>query len=177
MKLFRPESRGYVKNIQTGKETSGSAGKKTGGGKRAILEKDRFFWIQTSKIVEIKKNSQGITTEIHLASGTELVPVNYRGSFRQSAKKQGLSMVVHHLEFTLDENDILLGEAGGMMRSSVKLSVLHVDRYGDGFFYGEEKGLSILSLEKDSIVLEGSENNVFYEMTRDCLKRLIPKTE
>jgi hypothetical protein len=177
MKLFRPEKSGYVRNIQTSADKEKTGVRKSAKGKKAVFDTDRFFWIPTNKIVEIKKNSQGMTVEIHLASGTEITPLLYTGEFRQSAKKQGLSKVIHHLEFSLGEKDLLLAEADRIKSTGTNLSFLHVNRYGDGLFYGEEKGLSIMSLEKGRIVLEGTENNVFYEMTQECLQRLIPKTE
>ena len=177
MKLFRPDKSGYVRNIQTPADNGKAGAKKSAKGKRAVFDKDRFYWLPTNKIIEIKKNSQGMTVEIHLASGTEILPLAYTGEFKQSARKQGLSKVMHHLEFSLGEKDLLLAEADRNKSNGMKFSFLHVNRYGDGFFYGEEKGLSIVSLEKGRIVLEGTENNVFYEMTQECLQRLIPKTE
>ena len=185
MKLFRPDKSGYVRNIQTGTDKGKGHGRKAAKGKKAVFETDRFFWVPTNKIIEIKKNNQGMTVEIHLAAGAEITPLTYTGTFRQTAKKQGLSKVIHHLEFSLEdkdlpltpEKDLLLAECEGIKSSGLNLSFLHVNRYGDGFLYGEEKGLSIISLEENRIVLEGTENNVFYEMTQECLQRLIPKTE
>lgn len=177
MKLFRPDKSGYVRNIQTASGSEKSGARKSAKGKKAVFDTDRFYWVPTNKIIEIRKNSQGMTVEIHLASGTEITPLSYSGQFRQSARKQGLSKVIHHLEFSLGENDLFLAEADSSKSTGAKFSFLHVNRYGDGFFYGEEKGLSIVSLDKGRVVLEGTENNVFYEMTQECLQRLIPKTE
>ena len=177
MKLLRPEASGFVRNIQTETDMGKGTPKTAGRGKRAVHEKDLFFWIPTNKIIEIKKNSQGITTDIHLASGTEFIKVNYTGGFKQSAKKQGLSKVIHHLEFNLQEKDILIEESEEISSRSMSISILHVNKYGDGFLYGERKGLSIQAAENCNMVLEGSEDNVFYEMTQECLKRVVPKTE
>lgn len=178
MKLFRPDPKGFVRNIQTnssqGKNTTESFVKSS---KKAVLENDLVFWIPAGKIVEIDKNSQGQTTDIHLASGAAFIPVKYSGSFSQTARKQGLSRVTHHLGFKLVESDELSLAAEDLIAKNTKISILHVDRYGDGFFYGEDKGLSIQTFNEHLMVLEGTEDNVFYELTHECLKKVVPKTE
>ena len=177
MKLLRPESSRFVRNIQTDSVQGKATGQGLKAGKRTIREKDLIFWIPTGKIVEIDKNSQGQTRDIHLASGAGFVQINFSGNLKQSAKKQGLSKVVHHLEFILSEGDSLMAKAPEFISKSTTLSILHVDRYGDGFFYGEEKGLSITAFDNKLMVLEGTEDNVFYELTNEYLKKVIPKSE
>jgi len=57
------------------------------------------------------------------------------------------------------------------------LSILHINRLGDGFLYGEAKGLTVIEFENGRMVLKGSEDNVFYEMTQECLQRAVPNKE
>jgi len=177
MKLVRPESSGFVKNIQTNSEQGRSMNQGIRAGKKPVKEKDLVFWIPSGKIIEIDKNSQGLTTDVHLASGAGFVPVNYIGSFKHSAKKQGLSRVSHHLELGLAEGDELRENAEEIISKNVKISILHLDRYGDGFFYGEDNGLSVIDFNGKIMVLDGTEDNVFYELAHECLNKIIPKTE
>jgi len=177
LKLFRPKSSEFVRNIQADSVQGKTTGQVLKGGKKAIREKDLILWIPTGKIVEIDKNSQGQTRDIHLASGAGFERINFSGNLKQSAKKQGLSKVVHHLEFILNDGDSLLGKAPEFISKSTTLSILHVNRFGDGFFYGEEKGLSIAAFDDKLMVLEGTEDNVFYELTNEYLQKVIPKSE
>jgi hypothetical protein len=146
-------------------------------GKKAILEKDYLYWIPSKKIIEIEKNSQGLTTNIKMASGAGFLTINYSGSFKHITNKQGLSRVTHRLELKLAEGDDLGDRAEGLISGGTKISVLHVNRYGDGFFYGEDIGLPIIEFNDRLMVLEGAEDNVFYEVTNVCLKKVVPKTE
>lgn len=177
MKLIQPKSSRFVRNIQTDSAEGKSSSEVLKTGKKATQEKDMIFWIPTNKIVEIDKNSQGHTTDIHLASGAAFKQINYTGKLIQSAKKRGLSKVAHHLEFVLTEGDDLMGIVEDYISNKNKLSLLHVNRFGDGFFYGEENGLSITAFEDSLMVLDGTEDNVFYELTNEYVQRVIPKSE
>ena len=179
MKLFRPDSSGFVRNMQAAPDQGNSSGSvKTGGSlKKLVNEKDQLFWVLTNKIIEIEKNGQGFTTNIHLASGSVFRNIQYLGKMKLRSKKQGLSKVSHQIEFVLSDEDDLAIEAGDIVLRNTYVSILHMDRYGDGFLYGEAKGLEITKLEKGHMVLEGSEDNVFYEMTKECLKRVVPIKE
>ena len=79
--------------------------------------------------------------------------------------------------FTIERIDELLKEAKKFEEQKVNISILHLDKYGDGFLYGEAKGLAVIEFEKGHLVLEGSEDNVFYEMTQECLQRAVPNKE
>ena len=179
MKLFRPDSSGFVRNIQVDSVQRNSKGSTISGGriKKAVNEKDHLFWVPSSKIVEIKKNGQGFTTNIHLASGTIFRNIHYLGKITLNSKKQGLSKVSHHVDLVLSEDDDLNREAKDILSRNINISILHIDRYGDGFLYGEVKGLLITEFESGHLVLEGSEDNVFYEMTQECLQRAVPIKE
>ncbi len=179
MKLFSPDSSGFVKNIQTGSETgSKQATSKTAvKGKKIINAKESLFWVPTSKVIEVEKNGQGYTDEIHLASGTVFLNLDIVGNVKVVSKKQGLSKVSHHLEMKLAESDGLLREAQGFEAQKTNITILHIDRYGSGFLYGESTGLFILEQDGLNIVLEGSEDNVFYEMTKECLNKVVPNKE
>ena len=177
MKLFRPDSERFVKNINMDSGAKGNTGNKVATGKKAVHEKDMFFWIPSSKIISIKKNSQGFTNEILLASGMTFSKIDYTGKFTQSARKQGLSRVSYHLEFKLNESDDLTKQAPELKDKNNNITVLHINRFGDGFLYGEQKGLTITEIENNSLVLDGSDDNVFYEMTKECLDRAVPSKE
>lgn len=179
MKLFSPDSSGFVKNIQTGSETGNKQAtiKTAAKGKKVVNEKDCLFWVPTSKVVEVRKNGQGYTDEIHLASGTVFLNLDIEGNIEVVSKKQGLSKVSHHLEMKLAENDGFLKEAQSFEAQKTSITILHIDKYGSGFLYGESTGLFILEQDSLNIVLEGSEDNVFYEMTKECLNKVVPNKE
>lgn len=179
MKLFRPDTKGFVKNIQAGSETGSmqAIAKSAVKNIKLVNEKDSLFWVLTSKIVEVKKNGQGFTNDIHLASGSGFLNLNFDEKVKILSKKQGLSKVSHHLEMELAENDELLKDAKNFEAQKTNITILHIDKYGSGFLYGESKGLSILEQDGLNIVLEGSEDNVFYEMTKDCLNKVVPNKE
>lgn len=177
MKLLKPEPSGFVHNMQTDPSQGKEYAKDQVTGKKAIREKDLVYWIPTNKIVEIKKNSQGITTNIHLASGSAFLPIEYDGKLETRQKKQGLSRVSHHIEISPAKSEALKLQLEEILSKGTKISILHINRYGDGFLYGEVKGLAVEILDNNNIVLKGTEDNVFYELTRECMQKAVPKTE
>lgn len=178
MKIFRPDSKGFVRNIQTDSDKGKQMAQPgVSAGKKSIYDKDLIFWIPSGKVLEINKNNQGLTTGIRIASGAAFTSVNYSGSMTYKAKKQGLSKVSHYLHLNLEPGDDLLSKAEDFLATNIKLSVLHVDKFGDGFLYGENQGLAINEIKDSQIVLEGTEDNVFYEISHDCLQKILPKTE
>jgi hypothetical protein len=175
MKLFRPDSSRYVKNIQDDsrpakRETKETRGKIT----KQVYERDAFYWLLTSRIIDVDKNSQGLTSSIKLASGNEFTLLAYKGKFALKVKKQGLTRLNCHIELSLEEEDQLFKQVKDLMSDKAAISILHVDRFGDGFLIGESNGLSILEIDNNKVVFEGIEDNVFYEMTGECLKKVIP---
>jgi len=177
MKLLHPDPEKFVRNIQTGHENGNQTDGGVKPGKKSVSDKDLVFWMPTKKIIEVKKNNQGLITDIHLASGAGFTKVNYIGKFVHTSKKQGLSRVYNHISVNLSTEDELVVKSKELMEQDARLTFLHIGRYGDGFIYGESKGLSIREFDGKLMVLDGTEDNVFYELSQECLEKLVPKKE
>lgn len=176
-KIFRPDPSGYVKNIQDGPEKDENADRGTARVKKALKDRDSLFWLPANMISSIGKNDQGLTTSIKLAPGAEFSQINYEGDFSLRIKKQGLSRVNYHLEFNPGIDDEFAKSGQELISGKKKVSILHIDRYGDGCLYGEANGLSVLEFENGKMIVEGVEDNVFYEISRECVKSIIPEKE
>ena len=177
-KIFRPDKSGYVKNIQSGSSDNDkmeNAGVR--GSRKIVSDKDSFYWLPVSKIRSVQKNDQGLTTSIKLSPGFEFYAINYQRRHTLKVQKQGLSRVNYRLEFSLEGDDKLSVAATEFISENKNISILHINRYGDGFLYGEATGLAVQELEDGKIVLEGVEDNVFYEISRECVQTILPKQE
>ena len=177
-KIFRPDPSGYVKNIQDGSENNEPLGKSTAGGrKKAVNDKELFYWLPISKIRSVSKNDQGLTSSINISPGAEYYKINYEGDVSLKVKKQGLSRVNYRLEITPGIDDELAKAGQEFLSEKKNISILHIDKYGDGFLYGEVRGLSVLEFENGRMILEGAEESVFYEITRECVQATISEKE
>ena len=177
-KIFRPDPKGYVRNIQDSDTPKVAAsGSSVRGMKKAVSDRDSFFWLPVSRVSGVTKNDKGLTASIKPVAGFDFVAVAYQGEPGITIRKQGLSKVNFHLEFKLDGDDKLAEAAGELISDKKNITILHINRYGDGFLYGESMGLELKGFENGRLVLEGVEDNVFYEISRECVQATVPAKE
>ena len=144
-----------------------------GGKAEKSQAQQRFFFVLNSKIVHKDETRSGFIENIEIEKGTTFREIHVVGFPIVEVKQYGISRVTQHLELSFDDINHFYNDLKSYQENDQTISVLHLDKAGNCSLYGENRGLKIIELKTDRMILDGEEFDTFFNVSLDYLRTLV----
>lgn len=129
-----------------------------------VVIKDKLYFIKTENILQRDENKSGVITGFDLDPKYKFYQIKLDGKPEISSKKRGVSRVVQNLSIPYKNPGAIMDDLSNIKATGKGVSILHIDSLNKAFLYGEHKGLTIMELSENLIVLQGEETDTFFEV-------------
>lgn len=171
-KAFSPDKSKYVKNMSV--NTPATSSDSVVSGRKRKADSPVLAWIPRVKILENQEDNQGMTTDLILKSGASFVEIEVGQQIKVTSKKKGLSAVEHEVIFKENSAPTNLIEQAAR---EAGITFLYRNDDGELLILGEGEGLKMTHREDGSVVFSGQEKDVFYRVSEECFKKLMPNID
>ncbi len=134
--------------------------------------KDKLYFIKTENILHRDEDKRGLIIGFDLDPKYEFYEIKITERPKIINKKEGVSKVIQDLSLVYGNPGAIKSDLEGIRDTKKGLSILHINEYNKCFLYGEHKGLEIVELTENSIVLEGEESDSFFEVDYNLSQKI-----
>lgn len=117
---------------------------------------------KTGLIIDIQHDAKYKFEEIQLIEKPEI-----------ETKKKGMTKVVQDLKLEYKNPGGIYNDLLNLKDSKKGISILHINPKNNVYLYGEHKGLEIIEITEDTLVLEGEEADTFFYVDYNLAMKLI----
>jgi len=129
---------------------------------------DKLYVIETAQIIGQVSSQSGVIQELKLNKGAQFKEIQLVGKPTIKNVKRGANLVMQDLDIAYANAGVIKNMLEQVRENKGAVSILHINSKKEAFLYGEHKGLFITELTDTQILLEGSETDVFFQMSPEC---------
>ena len=130
-----------------------------------VEAKDRLFYIPTVKILTKEEDKRGLIIGFEFADGFSFKEIEFESEPKIISTKRGISTVEQSIDVEYKESTILFEDFKQWKDITSRLSLLHLRTNGKALLYGENVGMEIVELSEKHLVLRGTEEDTFYDVS------------
>ncbi len=140
-------------------------------------KRDKFYFIKAENILNVEENKSGLITNLELDPKYKFYKIKLREKPSIITKTQGMTKVIQDLKIVYDNPGAIFADLKAIKDKGKGLSILHIDPFEKSFLYGQHKGLEIIELTEEKIILEGEELDIFFEVDINLAHRICVKVK
>lgn len=133
-------------------------------GDKKETEVHKLYFMKTENVLETEEDNTGLIINIKHDSKYKFEIIALTEEPKIITKTKGVSKVIQDLELHYKNPGAIFNDLENIKDKRKGISILHIDPYKRCFLYGEHKGLEIVELTRDKIVLEGEEADTFFKV-------------
>ena len=146
-------------------------------GKKEDNKVHHLFFMKTENVIKTEEDKTGLIINIIHDEKYKFEEIALTEKPQIVTKQRGVSKVMQDLELTYKNPGAILNDLTFLKNDKKGISILHIDPYKKCSLYGEHKGLEIVELSENKIVLEGEEADTFFSVDYDLAVKIIHEAE
>lgn len=146
-------------------------------GKKEDSPKHHLFFMKTENVMKTEEDKAGQIINIIHDLKYKFEEIALKETPHIITKQRGTSSVIQDLELVYKNPGAVFNDLEAIKNNKKGISILHIDPYQKCSLYGEHKGLEIVELTKEKIILEGQEADTFFSVSYDLALKIIHESE
>ncbi len=124
----------------------------------------RVFFMKTENIINTEEDKSGLIIDIKHDDKYKFEEIQLVEKPEIETKKKGMSKVVQDLKLKFKNPGGIYNDLVSLKKNEKGISILHLSPNNQAYLYGEHKGLQIIEITQDTLILEGQEADTFFNV-------------
>lgn len=133
----------------------------------------RVFFMKTENVFNTDEDKAGLIIEISHDKKYKFEEIKLRKKPKIETNPRGISKVIQDMKLRFSNPGGIYNDLAALQKDKKGISILHISPDKKAYLYGEHKGLQIIELTEDTLVLEGEEADTFFKVDYDLAMRII----
>jgi hypothetical protein len=133
--------------------------------------------MKTENVFGTDEDKTGMIIEISHDPKYKFEEIKLRKKPKIETNPKGMSKVLQDLRLRFSNPGGIYNDLLALQKLEKGISILHISPDKKAYLYGEHKGLQIIDLTEDCVVLEGEEADTFFRVDYDLALSIIDTHE
>lgn len=133
----------------------------------------RVFFMKTENILNTDADKSGVIIDIQHDTKYKFEEIKLNEKPIIETVQKGMSVVSQDLIFKYTNPGGIYNDLSAIKERKKGISILHLSPNNQAYLYGEHKGLQIMDISEDTMVLEGEEADTFFNVDYELALKII----
>ncbi len=133
---------------------------------------DRLFFVETSKITDREYSKSGILEKLVLTEGSVFREIKLTTKPKIVNMQRGANKIIQDLQLDYNNGSAISGILEQIKVNNKTVTIIHLNPTKQAFIYGEHKGLTVMELTENKLMLEGEEADIFFKVSAEVVSEL-----
>ncbi len=133
----------------------------------------RIFFMKTENILNTDADKTGMIIEIQHDPKYKFEEIKLSEKPEIETIQKGMSSVTQDLILKYTNPGGIYNDLSALKEKNKGISILHLSPNNQAYLYGEHKGLQIMDISENTLVLEGEEADTFFNVDFELALKII----
>lgn len=133
----------------------------------------RVFFMKTENILNTDADKSGVIIDIQHDTKYKFEEIKLNDKPIIETVQKGMSVVSQDLILKYTNPGGIYNDLIALKESKKGISILHLSPNNQAYLYGEHKGLQIMDISENTLVLEGEEADTFFNVDYELALKII----
>ncbi len=137
----------------------------------------RIFFMKTENILDTEEDNTGLIININHDPKYKFEEIKLTEKPHIETKRKGMTEVAQDLIIKYSNPGGIYNDLLAIQKKGKGISILHLSPNNTAYLYGEHNGLKIMEVTEDTLVLEGTEADTFFNVDFELALKIIDSPE
>jgi len=133
----------------------------------------RVFFMKTENILDTEADKAGVIIDIQHDNKYKFEEIKLNEKPIIETVQKGMSSVTQDLILKYTNPGGIYNDLSALKKNNKDISILHLSPNNQAYLYGEQKGLQIMYISENTLILEGEEANTFFNVDFELALKII----
>ncbi|MCF6183555.1 MAG: hypothetical protein L3J56_02820 [Bacteroidales bacterium] len=133
----------------------------------------RVFFMKTENILNTDADKAGVINEVQHDPKYKFEEIKLTEKPEIETVQKGMTSVTQDLVLKFSNPGHIFNDLNALKDNKKGISILHLSPNNQAYLYGEHKGLQIIEITKDTLILEGEEADTFFYVDFELALKII----
>lgn len=133
----------------------------------------RVFFMKTENILDTEADKAGVIIDIQHDNKYKFEEIKLNEKPIIETVQKGMSSVTQDLILKYTNPGGIYNDLSALKKNNKGISILHLSPNNQAYLYGEQKGLQIMYISENTLILEGEEANTFFNVDFELALKII----
>ncbi|NOZ34833.1 MAG: hypothetical protein GXO80_06005 [Chlorobi bacterium] len=133
----------------------------------------RVFFMKTENILNTDSDKAGVIIEVQHDPKYKFEEIILTEKPEIETVQKGMISVTQDLVLKFSNPGHIFNDLNALKDNKKGISILQLSPNNQAYLYGENKGLQIIKITKDTLILEGEEANTFFNVDFETALKII----